>query len=107
MAEDPNTEEPVRVVPGELRNRDVKVGEHVPVNPGALPRFLHRFERAYGNIGKTESILSTAAAQHRLVWMHSTVMDAGPFSREDGPSLPAGPVPSLSTPVRTFTPSEC
>ena len=44
MAEDPNTEEPVRVVPGELRNRDVKVGEHVPVNPGALPRFLHRFE---------------------------------------------------------------
>ena len=68
--EDPETKERIRVVPGELRDRDVKVGLHVPVSPGALPRFLHRFEQVYGNIGKTESILSTAAAHHRLLWIH-------------------------------------
>src|SRR5438132_5758487 len=43
-AEDPQTKERVKVVPGELRRRDVKVGTHVPVSPGAVPRLLKRFE---------------------------------------------------------------
>src|SRR5205809_7594913 len=42
--EDPDAKERVRVVPGELRRRDVKVGSHVAISPGALPRFLSRFE---------------------------------------------------------------
>src|SRR5207253_659464 len=54
--EDPITKERVRVVPGELRRRDVKVGNHIAVSPGAMPRFLERFEEAYGSLGKTESI---------------------------------------------------
>ena len=68
--EEPATRERVRVVPGELRMRDVQVGTHVAVSPGALPRFLERFEHVYGNVGKTESIISTAAAHHRLLWIH-------------------------------------
>jgi Fic family protein len=79
--EDPNTQERVRVVPGEFRNRDVRVGEHVPLSPGALPRFLHRFEQGYGNIGETESILSTAAAHHRLLWMHPFLDGNGRVAR--------------------------
>jgi Fic family protein len=31
-----------RVEPGALRNRDLKVGNHAPVSPGALPGFLQR-----------------------------------------------------------------
>ena len=46
-AEDPTTKERIRVVPGELRERDVKVGRHVPISPGAVPRFLTRFESVY------------------------------------------------------------
>src|SRR6267143_588684 len=42
--EDPETKVHVKVVPGELRRRDVKVGTHIPVSPGELPRFLRRFE---------------------------------------------------------------
>jgi hypothetical protein len=59
--ENPTTHERVRLVPGELRRRDVKVGDHVAVSPGALPRFLDRFAGVYGNLGKSESILSSAA----------------------------------------------
>ena len=68
--EDPATKSRVRVVAGELRTRDVKVGTHVAISPGALPRFLQRFEQVYGSIGKTESIISTAAMHHRLLWIH-------------------------------------
>jgi Fic family protein len=81
--EDSETKERIRVVPGELRDRDVKVGLHVPVSPGALPRFLHRFEKVYRNIGKTESILSTAAAHHRLLWMHPFLDGNGPRGAAD------------------------
>lgn len=68
--EDPATKDRVRVVPGELRRRDVQVGTHVAVSPGALPRFLERFSEVYGKLGKAEAIISTAAAHHRLLWMH-------------------------------------
>jgi hypothetical protein len=38
--EDPLNKERVRVVPGELRSRDIQVGTHVAISPGALPDFL-------------------------------------------------------------------
>src|SRR5258708_35993380 len=41
---EPDTDERLRVVPGALRHRDVRVGRHVPISPGAVPRFLARFE---------------------------------------------------------------
>src|SRR5262249_49712926 len=45
--EDPKTKERVRVVPGELRHKDVMVGMHVTISPGAVPRFLDRFEEVF------------------------------------------------------------
>jgi len=68
--EDPDTGQRLKVVPGELRHRDVKVGRHIPVSPGAIPRFLARFERVYSRIGRTDAILAAAAAHHRLLWIH-------------------------------------
>lgn len=70
MVEHPATGEKLRVIPGKLREHDVEVGRHVPVSPGALPRFLARFEAGYGELGKSETILSAAAAHHRLAWIH-------------------------------------
>lgn len=70
VVEHPKTQEKLPVVPGELRQQDVEVGEHVPVSPGAVPRFLARFEKAYGRLGKSETILAAAAAHHRLAWIH-------------------------------------
>ena len=79
--EDPEGKERLRVVPGELRKRDVKVGGHVAISPGAVPRFLKHFEVAYGRLGKTESILAAAPAHHRLVWLHPFLDGNGRVSR--------------------------
>jgi Fic family protein len=79
--EDPITKERVRVAPGELRTRDVRVGDHIAISPGAVPRFMKRFEEVYGAVNKTESILGAAAAHHRLVWIHPFVDDNGRVSR--------------------------
>jgi len=78
---DPVTGEEVSVVPGELRRRDVKVGAHVPISPGAVPRFLDRFEQVYGALGKSETILAAAAAHHRLLWIHPFVDGNGRVAR--------------------------
>jgi Fic family protein len=79
--EDPATRERVRVSPGKLRERDVKVGTNVAVSPGALPRFLDRFAEVYGSLGKTESIISTAAGHHRLLWIHPFLDGNGRVAR--------------------------
>ncbi|MEE8343634.1 MAG: Fic family protein [Gammaproteobacteria bacterium] len=79
--EEPGTGERIRVVPGELRQRDVKVGKHIAISPGALPRFLERFESAYSGIGKTEAILACAAAHHRLLWLHPFLDGNGRVAR--------------------------
>jgi len=51
------------------------------VTAAALPRFLERFAKVYGNIGKTESIISTAAAHHRLLWIHPFMDGNGRVAR--------------------------
>jgi Fic family protein len=79
--ENPDTGERLKVVPGRLRDRDVRVGEHVPVSPGAVPRFLSRCEDAYGRLGKTDAILSAPAAHHRLLWIHPFLDGNGRVAR--------------------------
>lgn len=79
--ENPDTKERLRVVPGELRQRDAKVGRHVPVIPGALPRFLKRFEQAYTKLGRVDSIVAAAAAHHRLLWLHPFLDGNGRVAR--------------------------
>jgi len=66
----PATKEKLPVKPGELRQHDVEVGRHIPVSPGAVLRFLTRFEGVYSKLGKSETILAAAAAHHRLTWIH-------------------------------------
>jgi Fic family protein len=79
--EDPETKVRVQVVPGELRRRDVKVGNHIPVSPGALPRFLERFEEVYSHLNRTDSILGAATAHHRLLWIHPFLDGNGRVAR--------------------------
>jgi len=79
--EDPTTKKRVKVIPGELRDHDVKVGNHVAISPGALPRFLQRFEEGYTRLGKTDAILVAAATHHRLLWIHPFLDGNGRVAR--------------------------
>ncbi len=78
---DPETGETVIVIPGQLRRRNVKVGRHIPISPGAVPRFLVRFEEVYGGLGRSETILAAAAAHHRLLWIHPFLDGNGRVAR--------------------------
>ena len=79
--EDPKSKERVRVLPGQFRERDVAVGEHVAISPGAVQRFLNRYEEVYSSLSKTENVVGAAAAHHRLVWIHPFIGGNGRVSR--------------------------
>ena len=79
--EDADSGERLHVLPGALRERDVRVGRHVPISPGAVPRFLHRFASAYDGLGKAECIIAAAAAHHRLLWIHPFLDGNGRVAR--------------------------
>jgi Fic family protein len=79
--QDPETDENIRLIPGEPRKNHVKVGRHIPISPGVLPRFLEKFDRVYGRLGKSETIIATAAAHHRLLWIHPFLDGNGRVAR--------------------------
>lgn len=79
--EDPTTKKKIRVIPGEIRKNDVKVGKHIPISPDAIPRFLKRYEQVYATLGKSESILALAAAHHRFLWIHPFLDGNGRVAR--------------------------
>jgi Fic family protein len=75
------TGERVQVVPGELRRRDVEVGRHVAVSPGAVPRFLAHFEQGFTRLGRADAIIAAATAHHRLLWIHPFLDGNGRVAR--------------------------
>lgn len=75
--ENPDTGEKIPNVAGAMRKRDARVGKHVAVSPGALPRFMRRFEERYSGLGNFETILAAGPAHHRLLYIH-------PFSDGNG-----------------------
>lgn len=79
--EDPVTKKRTRVIPGQLRQRDVAVGQHVAISAHAVPRFVQRFEEVYAHLGKSETLLAAAAAHHRLVWIHPFLDGNGRVAR--------------------------
>ena len=79
--ENPETGERIKMQPGQLRGHDVKVGRHIPISPGAVVRFLERFAVVYGDLGKTDAILASAAAHHRLLWIHPFLDGNGRVAR--------------------------
>lgn len=80
-SEDLETGKKFRVEPGILRQGDIKVGQHIPISPGAVPRFLKRFEEVFTNLGKAEAILALASMHHRLLWIHPFLDGNGRVAR--------------------------
>ncbi|MFN7604903.1 MAG: Fic family protein [Hyphomonadaceae bacterium] len=70
FAVNPDTGERIRVIGGQYRANYVQVGRLVPISAGAIPRFMKRFEDYYSKLPKLETVMSAAAAHHRLAWIH-------------------------------------
>ena len=61
---------PALLTPGALRSSDVRVGRHVALSPGAVPRLLTHMHSAYARPGRLSSVIGIACAHHRLAWVH-------------------------------------
>lgn len=81
--ENPDTGERLRVVPGELRQRTVIVGRHIPPDADDLARFLARFEQAYDptRLSQVRQVESVGAVHHRLLWIHPFLDGNGRVTR--------------------------
>ena len=79
--ETPQTKQRIRVIPGAFREHHVEVGSHVAISPGAVPRFMARFEEAYSKLGKVDAIIAAATAHHRFAWIHPFIDGNGRVGR--------------------------
>ncbi len=77
------TGERLGVTGGEIRTRDVKVGGHIPPEHDALKKFLEKFQEFYkrGRWHGVMPIVATAAAHHRLAWIHPFLDGNGRVTR--------------------------
>ncbi len=75
----PNTNQSLKVVPGQFRNHDVQVGRHIPPHYKSLPNLMNTFQQKYDfeNVSEIQKLTTIAASHHRLMWIH-------PFSDGNG-----------------------
>ncbi len=79
---DLQTDEGEPIVPGQLRLREVKVGQHVAPAFASVPGFLQRWAGFYGGVRKGEAALVALACAHqRLGWIHPFIDGNGRVMR--------------------------
>jgi Fic family protein len=83
VVENLDTGEKLPVVPGELRSRHVRVGQHRPPDPSDLAAFLQRFTEGYNatHLSKLRKVIGVAASHHRLLWIHPFLDGNGRVTR--------------------------
>ena len=70
------------IVPGELRPRDVRLGDHVAPTHASLGTFLKRWSTFYRGVRRGEAaLLALAAAHQRLGWVHPFIDGNGRVMR--------------------------
>ncbi len=76
------TDEGEAIVPGQLRQREVQVGQHVAPAFASMPAFLQRWGNHYDNVRRGEAALVAMACAHqRLGWVHPFVDGNGRVMR--------------------------
>src|SRR3989338_3226802 len=68
-------------IPGEFRTHDVQAGHHVAISPKSILKFLKYFEVTFGRLGPNETVLASAAAHHRFLWIHPFLDGNGRVAR--------------------------
>lgn len=64
--------EPIKVTPGEFRDRDVLVGQHIPPEFKNIPGYMKWIEEIFSlkKIHGTTRVIAAAGLHHRLTWIH-------------------------------------
>ena len=76
------TPEQEAIAPGALRQREVRVGQHVAPGHTSVPEFLQRWATFYGGVRRGEAALVALACAHqRLGWVHPFVDGNGRVMR--------------------------
>jgi Fic family protein len=75
--------EKVRIHPGQLREREVEVGRHLPPTFNALRAFIDRFSEVYepSKLSAVDRVVAAAASHHRLAWIHPFLDGNGRVTR--------------------------
>jgi len=70
--DDPVAGEKILMVPGEFRNREVKVGNHIAPEPASLDHLMGRFVEAYASrmLSQARKVVAVGASHHRFGWIH-------------------------------------
>ena len=68
----PDTDRKKNVIPGQIRDGEVKVGRHILPIHTDIPFFMELLETSYdpSRLNKIRSIIAVAASHHRFVWIH-------------------------------------
>ena len=68
----PNKQVVKNIIPGEFRDSDVQIGEHIPPEAKSLDSFMSRFHEKYDpkKLSKIRQIVAVASSYHRLLWIH-------------------------------------
>ncbi|MFI4940912.1 MAG: Fic family protein [Burkholderiales bacterium] len=60
-----------RVHPGAWREKGVKIGQHIPPDPGTIPQFMDKWYEGYRYSKAGENaLIALMAAHHRFTWIH-------------------------------------
>lgn len=72
-----------KVMPGEMRETELKVGIHLPPKWEYLGSFMERFEEVYDphKLGSVARVIAAAASHHRLAWIHPFLDGNGRVTR--------------------------
>ena len=70
------------LVPGQLRQHEVRVGRHAAPAAVEVPAFMSRWSQVYGGVRRGEmQIVAMAAAHQRLAWIHPFLDGNGRVAR--------------------------
>ena len=76
------TDEGELIVPGQLRQREVQVRQHVAPSSASLPDLLATWGQQYGGVRRGEmTLIALAAAHQRLGWIHPFIDGNGRVMR--------------------------
>jgi Fic family protein len=78
-------EKDINMIPGELRNMDVKIGSHIAVPYQEIENMMSEYNNAYNSSVKhglkAKKIINIFSSHHRFVWIHPFLDGNGRTSR--------------------------